>query len=636
MLIGIFAFSVFVILSSIAYLTVGITLLSSFVVLLGSILIAFAAQRSFPVSEKQPLTDKKIHVLAYLLPSSAILFDCIFLFALWNARTNAPLQTPWSLVPWWMFVCVAISFFCLVQTALRASVVSRIQWVAMSVHFFTIYGIALIAFPYGFGYDPLIHQTAEEYIKLHGVITPLQPLYIGQYGIVSALSFLTAIPIDIIDRFLVPILVVATLPFIIFFGLVRGYGCSVRRAHIAIVLFTLYPLTELTFTVPHNLTVILLLWWIFLAPIWQQHVFSKIILWCISLAAMAIHPLIGVPLVISTLALSLHTWKVVQRHRIALLFGVGACIGVALVTLFAIYRFMHGMTLFESRTLSSAFEKIKSILAFPRSVGMASLGSSIINYYEYFIKATFFVIGIVCSIVYSKKTHLHIPSSSLAIGLAIAAFGLSMYITLPGIVVNEQGEFAARLYRIIPAIFFPLLISFPLPMILKQILNNGIVRVLSISILSISAALSLYLMYPQVNEFKPRAGWNASADDFEAVRFIEDIEKGGEYVVASDQLFAAVGLRVLGFEKTFKNALSDKMHTYAISPIESLYPYSNYFLYGEVNEEIIHNLKKVIQDRPLYLVVHSYWYRQRGIEREVEGLGGSKILISPSITVYRL
>ena len=148
-------------------------------------------------------------------------------------------------------------------------------------------GLSFIIYQLGFGYDPFVHQAAERYLVSHGTLAPASILYAGHYGLIVFLARLTSIDPALIDRALIPLLSPLALLWAGSRALYTWTEKPLRR--LSLVALWLVPFLPLTFTVPHNLTYLILVVMVLLLPTLIQ----KQGAWLgVSPVALTIHPLL--------------------------------------------------------------------------------------------------------------------------------------------------------------------------------------------------------------------------------------------------------------------------------------------------------------------------------------------------------
>lgn len=542
-----------------------------------------------------------------------ITLNIILAFSVWNGRTDSALQSPWTQIPSWFFPLFFLNTLLLLYSLWNKKFSQRSFFAALS-HISLFLSIAFLSFRFGYAYDPLIHQAAEKYVSEHGKIEPLQPFYIGQYALVSALHTISQIPTIIIDRALLPLLASVSIPIIGFVGLTKGWKISKEKSLVALCGILIIPLSELTFTVPHNISVLLLIWWILLLPYALTTRGGKITLAALALSATTFHPLIGIPLCIGTIiSIALNKYP---RRSIAVLGSI--LIGLGLATMFGIYRIQHGETFFASTV---AFDNFLNIFSFTQNLAHVRPRLQLLYGLHFLIPYAIIAAGIALS----KKTESRIRWSLFSIsgGILFGIFLISTLISIPGIVSYEQNEFALRLKNILPLFFIPFIISRVDEIRYKKI---------AVFICAILITTSLYFSYPRVDGVA-KPGWNISRGDVELTKNIPQIAKNKPYIVLSNQILAAAGLRELGFDKRLIVPNTIDTYPYSIAMSEPIYPLTQKILYQELNGVDVRTLAQLISG-PIFVAVHNYWYRFDDIASEANVAGADKIYQFDGITVY--
>lgn len=633
-LFGVVWWTAFSLIASFLYVTVGITGATSVIAFSISALgcLLFARSRFGRIKptafskEEQPFGR-----MPFLILALAIDLFLLLLFSM--VRTDEPLKTPWVFP-------VSFATFALYGMASCALILGRAARVSIVLatsvlHLFTTYGVALIAFRYGFGYDPIIHQTAERFIMEHGKILPLQPYYIGQYALVTALSFLTSFSTDLIDRFLVPILASISLPLIGFVGLMRGYSFSPRIAISGVLIFfTLFPIPSLTFTVPHNLSVLYALWWLFLVPLFGRSTLETSAVIGSSLAALAAHPLLGGPLLVGTV---IRAFQLKMNHVPS---RVISTIGVALVTtsiigMFALVRIKAGLAPFEFSHLGRGFLTFVSFFAPPAFPSNTQVHFIALYYYEYFIKIIIPIFGFF--LLWHRFSFNSVRGLIVSIsgGMLASILVFLCFMSLPGIVPAEQYEFVLRLRDAFGMILFFSIVVWGCTRFGGRAVRPAVAAALLLAY-GVATGMSLYLLYPQMNTARANAGENVSASDLAVVRTVERLESPKkEYVVLAPSLISVVGLREVGFDRTFETPSGVRGHAYPINPDEPLFPYAQEALYRGLSQWNREQLYALASGRTIYLAVPGSWWRSEEITEEMRTMGAVNIVSGGSHDLYR-
>lgn len=634
-LFGVVWWTAFSLVTSFMYVTVGITRATSVIAFSVTTLVCILFARSRFGRIKPTALSKEEQPfgrMPFLILAVAIDLFLLVLFSL--VRTDEPLKTPWVFP-------VSIATFALYGMATCSLVFARtvrfpMMMAGLSLHLFTAFGVALVAFRYGFGYDPIIHQTAERFIMEHGKILPLQPYYIGQYALVTTLSFLTSLSTDLIDRALVPILAAVSLPLIGIVGLVRGYSLSIRTAIGGVlILFTLFPISPLTFTVPHNLSVLYTLWWLFLIPLFGRSLLETTAVIGSSLAALAVHPLLGGPLLVGTLIRALQLKMNHVPPRVIATIGV-TLVTTAIIGMFALVRIKAGLAPFEFSHIGQGLQAFVSFFAPPAFSPITQVHLIALYYYEYFIKIIIPVVGFFLLWKRLPAKSVRILILSISGGMLTSILLFLCFMSLPGIVPAEQYEFVLRLRDAFGMILFFAVVVWGCARFSGRAVRTAAYSALALLALGAASAMSLYLTYPQTNDVRRYAGENVSSADLAVVRTIEEHESPAkEYVVLSPSLISALGLREVGFDRTFETPSGSWAHAYPINPNEALFPYAQEALYRGLSRSNREQLYALVSGRTIYFAVPESWWRREEIAGEMQAIGAVNIESAGSHDLYR-
>lgn len=656
LLLVIFLWSVFVCLSSLVYFVYGINRPSAILVVLAVFLLYWLVLRRWWVRKAKSdgsnlLSDKKDKLIneaswlngragravVWFLWFYSLAVDVFLVVRIWLLRSDLAKQTPWTDVNQWFFYLFFVSsavliFLAIFQRSRKLFLVSAL------IHFLVFYGTALLFFRFGYGYDPIIHQTAENYIVGHGRIFPLQPFYVGQYALVTIFHFLTFLPVWLIDRSLLPLLAVISLPLIIFYIGQKAYKFSTAGAALLVVLFLVLPMAEFTFTVPYNLAALYAVWWIWLLPLGAEKR-GRIILFLVALAAAATHVLIGVPLVLATLALSLFYFKPdwwqqkIKSFLVALFFIL--VIGLAIPLMFGIYRWRQNLPFFDDWFFWHRIGNFINVWRWPYSLKNISWLYILI----YLFNAFWFYLVILGGLIALWKNRLldyrlRLVTAVLFFGLAVAILFTSTLVIVPGVNSYEQNEFVLRLRHLLPVILLPsFLVGFFA--LFEKFFSRSWFLVGLVAVCSAIMTLAFYFNYPQVDAVANFSGWNVSKDDIVAVEKIRQDAAGYRFVILSDQISAVAALRELGFASRLTLLSGETIYPFATAPEELLYPASQKMLYEKIDSADIERIKKVTNAR-VYLVFHSYWFSSGAAREEVAVVKNRVIYESPEIIIWEL
>lgn len=594
--------SALVIALALAYVTIGIRWYVAWIII-GGIVTAAAFLYRKNIEVPPLLSGDRLSNVLHLV---SIFFSLSALALLIAGRTNDPLRSPWEIVPLWFFLIVAFSVGAQIGAVARERAISLLSLASLVAQFAVAYGAAVAAFRFGYAYDPIIHQTAEQYVAEHGRITPLQPFYIGQYALVAALHFVSSAPVWIIDRLLVPVLATVVMPIAAFVGLYRGWGLSERRARLGALALTALPVAEFTFTVPHNLTVLYAAWWVMLVPLFLRSRAGVAALLALSGAAAVTHPLVGVPLIIATLVAVVVGNRATLRWPFVALGSVS--IGTSTLIMLGIFRLLHGEQFLAA---SSPFEYVENFISIFSFVGAAHRVRPLLQLlygFSYLLPFVFIATGAWATVRARSEQTAHRALLTLLGGIFFAIFLISTLISIPNVATHEQNEFVLRLRYLLPLLVLPPAIALGATWFAAE--RSRMMRMGALCGLLLSIVTALYITYPRTDGVL-RPGWNVSHSDIEAVRGIEHAAAGRPYVVLTNQIMSAAGLREVGFEQRVAG-----MHTYPISLAEPHHELTQKILYDSFDAAAVHALAQRMSGT-VFVAVHDYWYRAPQLLREI-------------------
>ncbi len=558
-----------------------------------------------------------------------ILLDIILFILLMRMRVDMPLQTPWIDYGIWLFIIYACSTALLFISARKESVMF---WIAYVFHSALTYGVLVIVFQSGFGYDPLIHQATEKYMLEYGKIQPFQPLYLGQYVLVVITHLLTKIPFDLIDRLLVPVLAIISIPFVAMIGLKKAYKIPQHIIPYALCFLFLIPFSELTFTVPYHVSFLYALWFIFLFPLLKEKWYLGI-LGVLVLAALVTHPLSGVPLL---LLYVLGILFIRNKKNSPLFFGMSfLAVSVSVPMLFGIYRMRSGFPFFDPIPLQEGLRFFISLFIPPYLFDQTPFVWMLFYFGVCVIKVAVLGFGLYCVWKY-KESWVKRSLIVFLAGLLGIIFLLALFVRIPGIRLNEQAEYMLRLRDSFFVFLAPFLIIQLLKVLKKyrlfELRNSP--RILVIVLISGISAMMWYVAYPTINLVSHTAGWNVTSSDIATVQAIERGSVGKKYVVLTDPLFAITALRERGFEKNLTSTRFGNLYPYPISADHYLNQYWYKLLVGAFSSSDILRIKYDLGVDQVYVAVHSYQTGRAGIERSLDASGAKQIAQFPFLSLY--
>ncbi len=488
-----------------------------------------------------------------------ILLDFALLFVCLSARTDTSLVSPWQRLPLLVFFAygVASMFFCLISSDDCSQGILPL----LMLHAAVTWGLSSVMFASGFGFDPFVHQAAETYILRHGFIAPRSLLYLGQYVSVVSVAKLTRLSIVFVDTWLVPVLSIFFLPVCWMIGL-RAWpktddrSLSTRMPLIGMMALFFVPIMPFTFTVPFNLDVVLMLVVLCFLPFAEDRA-VRLMLICLAIASMCIHPLLGIPLVCMIVIRC--WWPKSQDQWMGFVLAAG--IPLSLFLAFFLYaKQTGGMVLpLNMGALSDGWGMLTSN---PYRQNVAWW----LRAYDGWIELWPWVCSACGLFGLIHVRGLRDRSAQTLIGgffgCLASAVVLASLLRFSNIVAAEQFEFAYRLWHAAPLVLLPGVA------LASQWVSDRYRPSLSV-ICFFAAAVGLvstgvwYATYPMVDAAAPLVLSSVSHDDLVTVDQIEKDAQGKTYAVFSPQMLSAAALRRFGFERSLSTPIGS-CYFYAI------------------------------------------------------------------------
>lgn len=505
-----------------------------------------------------------------LLPLIVFCGVCIIL-AFRNQTENA-INTPWKQLPQLFWISMTLA----AANGAALLLCAKKNTVFITTLVLTLLGttIATIVFKIGYGYDPFVHQAAEEHILRFGVIEPKTIYYSGQYAVVTIISFLTKLSIHDIDVWLLPLLA----PL----GIAAASSVAVqtnkwRQGAMNASIIALLPLSVFINTTPYGLAALYTLLAAIIGLAAVRDTRFKIIVWVFASAALLTHPIAGVPAIILAGCIQF------KKPLLKILIALGGT--VILPALFA----------WTGKGISFSLARISSInLPFELPLSrFHSLGDSI--YLIGALSAIIIIIGVI-----NNRTYLLTAASAAISGLSIAVFVDFSY--LPG---SEQGGYAARLLMLALLIAAPAAAA-SIGTILSKPTISGWRIFAAITVIAFFFTSGVYLAYPREDAYVISKGWNTSATDLSAVSAIDKDANGEPYIVLAAQPVSAAALSRFGFFKYYDTP-EGQIFAYPVPTGGVLYQYFLKMIYTEPSAEYMREAMTLAGVKRGYFVVNSYW-----------------------------
>ncbi|MFA5022237.1 MAG: hypothetical protein WC508_04130 [Patescibacteria group bacterium] len=539
-------------------------------------------------NERQESKTNIVLVLIYLVLASGLFFLLV------HGQTQESIQSPWQVVNRFFIPAYFLATICLL-TYLFNSFRTKLPLILIIIHTFLSTAVALIVYQIGYGFDPFIHQATEKIISQTGTILPKPLYYLGQYAIVVFLNKLTFIDLTFLDKILVPVLYSLFIPTTTFY--VFSHWLRKNLALVLSLVFLVIPYSGFIMTAPQNLANLFFIITILLSLLYFRNLLAALVLYLLALATCAIHPLAGLPLLVTVFLLNL--FKVLYHSYIKYL-SLYFFTSLVFILVLPLAFLASGSTLNLSPSAFhlSDFNFLHWIDKFDLLLNLAYL----VKLNAVFLSTLLIITGL-----------LHIGKNKLLknnAGYLIAAFIIfadffivKYFVDFPALRDNDKTDFISRLailgfYVLLP--FFLLGIYW----LAKKFWQKDLYyKTFLIFVLATAVTISLYLSYPRLNQYEPANFFSLSASDIKAVDLIEQIA-APDHIVLANQMVGAAAIRETGFKKYYNNQF------YYSMPMGQPQNFYNDFLemvYQGAKRETMQRAMTEAGVKEGYLVLNSYW-----------------------------
>ncbi|MEK7496965.1 MAG: hypothetical protein AAB657_03635 [Patescibacteria group bacterium] len=595
------------VLGSIFYLIIGLYLPIILTMLIGVIVFGYF----YATNIELPLVKIKFDwtILVY----STLTAICLFI--LYQSRTSEAIRSTWEVVPISFWITLILTTGVLVWREINRGH----SLILITIHSLLLLNVASIVYVPGFGYDPFIHLATEKYIAINGFITPKKLYYIGMYSPIIFWHHLTLMPLEIINKWLVPILAGLTLPAAMSLLLSKHQKIYLTLGVLAV------PFTTFIITTPQNLANLFLLLIVILILAQTK----PTVIWLLALAALITQPLAGIPAL--TLAsfyqsIKLNNQPISQIFKFSgLIIGFFGILGA--LGLLSIISPFHPTLAWSAPLLSLFLPLITSFKITTQPILDA------IYLYSSLLWPAVLIISLFGFIKYWRVDKNLKIISWLVITLFFNAILISSAIKFDFLIGYERLDFAKRFIEMALIV----LTSVALVTLVNLKITDKIYQSTIIILLGLILPASLYLSQPRNDKHFYTRGFNISQADFAAVSKIKQDAQNKKYVVLSNQNLGAAALVVSGFSPHYFAPDGSEQYFYSIPTGGYLYKY--FYQIAELGGDVKTNVDEIFKTIPvdyIYLAIHDYWFNKEKIITSTTQLNNQKLIATDeNITVIR-
>ena len=551
---------------------------------------------------KDKKSTKYYTILNYFLPFlySILLAACFYLLI--RSSTTASIISPWQALPNYFFLVFSLASLVLF---LIISLRHRLSLFFIILHYFLSFSIAVFVYKIGYGFDPFIHAATMKLIAKTGAVFPKPFYYLGQYSLIIIFHKLFFLPIVWLDKLLVPLLSSIFLPLALSETMSKWFKDKIK-INLTILFLLILPFSFFIITTPQNLAYLFLLL-IIIKGLNCENMFSLVLIFALSAAALAAHPLAGIPAILFALILALYYSDIKKYkknlYRILFIFSI--------VSLPFAFHFLQNNPATSSASIHPAAAASAPLF------GMPGNENFILNFI-YLFKNNFLIIFILLIIsgvfIYFKhKKDCRIFSVYFYMSLAmILAFLLTKNLGFNFLIDYERGNYTARILNLSLIFLFPFYLIAIYALIKNILLQNKIIKYSLLSFLLILISTSLYLSYPRFDNYFNSHGYSVSQADIDAVRWIDNSALE-DYIVLANQQVSAAALREFGFKKYYESKseisnLKSQIFYYPIPTGGPLYQYYLKMVYDRPTRLVVNEAMDLTGVNEAYFVLNKYWW----------------------------
>ncbi len=613
--------SLIMISGSIAYLICGLPTLAIVLVCL----ISLGATIYFKKYFYQPDIDNekiKHTIVSKKVLTLSLIYKLLFLIGiviLFKNQSSRPLLSPWDVIPNMEFIIYGLATFCLFGLFHLAE--KKLSPLFLILHFLWSFGVAMIVYSIGYGFDPFVHQAAIKAIEELGRIYPTTVYYLGQYSLVVWLHTFIGGTIALWDKLLVPVIAAIFVPL----ALNRSLHTTINRSNSIILGLLILPFSLFIVTTPQNLAYIFLL----LTIIWSLKINNRgdeILLSLLALAALVCQPIAGIPALL--LVFTIFIQKISSKNLQKILYTLSILGYVVILPLAFIIVSKVNLGGIETLSISN----LRSLFSFLKLEN--PIKENIWLNLTYFIAASkglliILIILFGVLIAYKKKLKNYFffyiwP----AFALIISAI-LTLTINFHYLIDYERIDYPIRLLWVATLFCIPC-ICLVLEDFFERIVKQDIAETLGWAIfITILITNSFYISYPRFDHYANSHGYGTSQADIMAVHQINDMTKNKPFVVLANQQVSAAALREFGF-KQYYNSLF-------YYPVPTGGPLYQYYLemIKKPNLESIQKVKDLSGVSTVYFVLNDYWFEAKKLGPELSALANETIPVADGqVTIF--
>ena len=477
---------------------------------------------------------------------AALFAIAIAAFFVWlnTYSTLEPSRSPWLIVSPLILLCTFVASGITFRLAQHGRL--RLVIAGSTVTLGSILSVALFVFTLGYGFDPFLHQATIDHIFLHGTITPKPFYYIGQYSLELIAMFTAGLDAHTIDIYLLPILTAILLPI----TAMASVWQITRRAvptGLAALGALLIPLGSFINTTPQGLAYLLTLTVLLLAlpELVTRRVWTRAwVLILVSVAAISVHPLAGLPALLFVLLVILSRPPKDHPHILALKRVAFWALSIAGAVMLPAAFLLGG-----TASLNIDFSKLGSLLPdtfFSTRFDVLGDLFALITINGWIWLTLLSIVAVV--ILWSMESRRFLIYPLMGLILIINASVLVSVGDFSFLIDYEQTNYTGRVMYMALLFILPLaIVGFALGTERILVMKKTTITVALILIFSVAVIANMYASYPRHGAYAISRGFTVGISDHNTVSSIASHAGETPYIALANQAVSAAAIQDNGF-----------------------------------------------------------------------------------------
>lgn len=567
--------------------------------------ISIEKQKNRPKKEARKIKLNLAGLALYL----AYFFIWIATFyVLFANSSDFAITSPWEVVPAYFFV-----LYLLLTLVLLLNIFSgNTALILIIFYYFLSFSVAAVIYKIGYGFDPFIHNASLKAIDQAGAIFPKNIFYLGQYSQIIIIHKIIFIPINFLNKWLVPALGAVFLPLSLFILLKKWFDDN-KKILLAILFLLIFPFSFFIVSIPQNLAYLFLILTIIFCLSFKTKK-DFILIYLLALTSFFIQPIAGIPALIFVLIFSVYKSNLghLKLALYVLLFLLST------FTLPFLFYFLQKQNIASNTAFAFNFQNLNIIpsLFIPSQENIILNFAYFYNNFIWVILTFFAVYGIILAFRYKEDCKV-LPIFFFMFLTLLFSYLIARTISFDFLIDYERSDYPIRILYC--AIFFLLpfiLISF-YDFTGKILSQNKFIKASLLIFFAILIVTSLYLSYPRKDNYYNSHGFSVSANDLKAAQWIYNDNQDDNYIVLANQQASVAALNEYGFKKYF-DVNNEKIFYYPIPTGGKMYQYFLDMVYKNPSRENISKAMDLAGVGKGYFVLNKYWWASTKLVEEAK------------------